>query len=107
MQLSLIPTDFKLENQGREHAALFLFLLARRAASAAINRSSQSAIDRASFCARRSAVALTERLTRTRIATLRSFGSPRLLAAFATVMLGSLDFGLLKPGSGTAAAAGG
>jgi hypothetical protein len=81
---------FKLENQDGKRAALFLCLLARRAASAAIKRSSQSAIDRASFCARRSAIALTDGLTRTRIATLRFFGSPPLLAAFAGVMVGSL-----------------
>jgi hypothetical protein len=45
-----------------------------RAASAPIKRSSQSARDRASFCASCSAIALMDGFTRTRIATLRAFG---------------------------------
>jgi hypothetical protein len=51
-----------------------LLFPARRAFSAAIKRSSQSASDRASFCASSSAMALTDGFMRPRIATKRVFG---------------------------------
>jgi len=52
----------------------FYFLPSRRAASAAIKRSSQSASDRASFCASCSAMVLTDGFMRTRIGAVRACG---------------------------------
>jgi hypothetical protein len=60
-------------NTPRDDAFLFYFL-PRRAASAAIKRSSQSASDRASFCASCSAIVLTDGFMRAPIATVRAFG---------------------------------
>jgi len=50
------------------------YFLPRRAASAAIKRSSQSASDRASFCASCKAMALTDGFIRARIETVCAFG---------------------------------